>query len=92
VPGNQNRQHIIENKIVGRYGPLAVCIREGTEIKSDIIGGFGLPKNQHVSFDVVFRRRAKTIPVPPPPPTDGSIAATVARIETKLDKLLKHFT
>ena len=73
-------------------GPLAIYIgnSDGSVI-SDVIGGLGLPKGHHVSYDLVFKERGDDPPVVPKPPVaDGELAAQLQRIEEKLDRLSQH--
>jgi hypothetical protein len=61
LPGNANYpfEHIITNTYAPpKKGPLAIYIgdRKGWPI-SDLIAGFGLPNNRHISFHLVFRER-----------------------------------
>ena len=54
-------QHVISNGFdaaKGVIGPLAVYVSAPgniTRIQSDIVGGLGLPNNQHGVFDIIFQ-------------------------------------
>lgn len=80
LPGNPNNTHVIINGFSPpKLGPLAMHVGGFNAPISDIVYGFGLPYNRHVSFSVVFREKGSVIP-PDPDPTDDSarIAALVA--------------
>lgn len=106
LPGNTNYpyQHMITNKYnPSEPGPLAVFVgdRDGN-VLSDVIGGLGLPAGRHVGYHLVFRERSgATAPVEPTPPVGppvtgdlaqavAGLAAQLARVEAKLDRLAKH--
>lgn len=79
--------------------------RDGN-VLSDVVGGLGLPAGRHVGYQLVFRERsAAPAPVEPPPPDEppvtppvsgdveqavAALAAQLARVEAKLDRLAKH--
>lgn len=108
LPGNPNipYQHVISNPYNpqrlgpnAESGPLAICIgdKDGNVI-SDVIGGLGLPKGHHVSYDLVFKERGDTPDPDPDPDADstsivGALAAIVGgliAIATELRKLREH--
>lgn len=79
--------------------------RDGN-VLSDVVGGLGLPAGRHVGYHLVFRERTSAPgPVEPPPvdeppvapPVSGdlanavvALAAQLARVEAKLDRLARH--
>lgn len=112
LPGNPNvpYQHVITNGYNpggtgagAKPGPLAIYLgdQQGQPI-SDVIGGLGLPKKHHVSFDLVFKARSNGNggDANPPdgdpgggqgaPEPDTDVAAQLQRIEDKLNRLLQH--
>lgn len=80
LPGNANSVHIITNGFSPpKLGPLALHVGGFNAPISDIVYGFGLPYNRHVSFDVVFREKSSGVPPvdPTDPTTDARITALV---------------
>ena len=76
LPGNPNNVHIITNGYTPpALGPLAIHVGDFNAPISDIVYGFGLPWNRHVSFDVVFRERGSIDPDP------GDLEERVAALE-----------
>lgn len=96
LPGSANYPY--EHVIINRYdaptnqGPLALYIgdHEGN-VMSDVIGGLGLPHGHHVGFHLVFRERGAQAPGGGNGGSGGDIAAQLARIEEKLDRLIARF-
>lgn len=101
-PGNSAYpvQHMITNGYPagrGDHGPLAIYVAtpgNPREPASDVIGGLGLPDNQHVCFDLLFKERGSPNPdpqpdpdpdpQPDPDPTDATLLAALARINATL--------
>ena len=94
LPGNPNNQHPVENRYdPPNLGPLALCIREGDTIVSDIIGGIGLPFKHHVSFSATFILNETPEPVPPvtPLPPVDTTAEAIKALHDTLKIIGKHF-
>jgi hypothetical protein len=96
LPGNPNvpYQHVITNKYNPSTdeGPLAVFVgdKQGN-ILSDVICGLGLPAGRHVCYQLVFRERgAQTAGGSVVSEPQGDVAAALARVEAKLDRIAKH--
>ncbi len=56
----------------GERGPYVVFV--GSESKSDIVRGLGLPLKRHVNYYLTFRRTSAA----PPPPPNGDLKQLVA--------------
>ncbi len=56
----------------GEHGPYFVFV--GSESKSDIVRGLGLPLKRHVNYYLTFRRTSAA----PPPPPNGDLKQLVA--------------
>lgn len=57
-PGNPNGSFFMGSDsrfLPPNVGPLAIMIREGNEIVSDVVGSLGLARGQHMSYFIVFR-------------------------------------
>lgn len=81
LPGNPNNTHVIINGFSPpKLGPLAMHVGGFNAPISDIVYGFGLPYNRHVSFSVVFREKGSG--VPPVDPTDPTTDARIVNLET----------
>ena len=90
LAGNQQGQHFISNKYYPpSLGPLALCIRDGNTINSDVIGGLGLPFGHHVSFRATFQIRTAGNSNPTPLPTNGAIEQTLKDISVTLVQISK---
>lgn len=82
LPGNPNNTHVIINGFSPpKLGPLAMHVGGFNAPISDIVYGFGLPYNRHVSFSVVFREKGSGVPPVDPPPT-GDDSARIAALVT----------
>ena len=94
VPSNPNNQHPTTSPYNPPIiGPLALCIREGDTIVSDIIGGIGLPFKHHVSFSATFilnETPEPSPPVTPLPPVDET-AKAIEALHNTLKIIGKHF-
>ncbi len=98
LPGNQNfpAQHVIVNSFdPGNVkGPLAIYVGgPNGEIRSDVVGGLGLPYGHHVGFYLTFRERAQRQPEPVVQPdvpvveVGASLAEQIAHIVKQVDRI-----
>src|SRR5574343_1056612 len=69
LPGNPDGKHMITNGYTPPViGPLALYVGDAQGVvRSDVIGGLGLPWNRHISFACVWKERSAE-PEPPPDP------------------------
>ena len=88
-------EHVIANAYAPPdKGPLGIAVYREGKLISDVAAGLGLPYGHHVSFEIEFQERGEGTAPPDgvddtdTAPPGGDVAARLARMEEKLDRLL----